>query len=64
MPGNPEAKIKRIADLVEWHKELSDDFDKALPNIYRFNGVTDKPDTSCYCQVLRTSGAMSSQVSC
>ncbi|MEE9128544.1 MAG: phage integrase SAM-like domain-containing protein [Phycisphaerales bacterium] len=44
MPGNPQAKIKHIANLVEWHKELSADFDKALPPIYRFNGVTSTGD--------------------
>ncbi len=44
MPGNPEAKIKRIANLVEWFGEFSSDFDKALPPIYRFNGVTSTGD--------------------
>lgn len=44
MPGNPEAKIKRIADLVEWHKEFSTDFDRLLPHIYRFNGETHTGD--------------------
>ncbi len=44
MPGNPEAKIRRIASIVEWHKELSADFDKLLPSIYRFNGVTSTDD--------------------
>ena len=38
MPGNPEAKIRRIASIVEWHRELSTDFDKLLPPMYRFNG--------------------------
>ena len=44
MPGRPHMQIKRIADLVEWHKELSADFDKALPSCYRFNGETDTGD--------------------
>ena len=44
MPGNPEAKIKRIADLVEWHKEFSTAFDRLLPHIYRFNGETHTGD--------------------
>ncbi len=38
MPGNPQAKIKAIAALCEWHRELSTDFDKALPSIYRHSG--------------------------
>ena len=37
-------QVKRIADLAEWHKELSADFDKALPSCYRFNGETDTGD--------------------
>ncbi len=44
MPGNPERKIRLVADIVEWHKELSADFDKLLPGIYRFNGVTSTGD--------------------
>ncbi len=44
MPGNPERKIKLVSNLVEWHKELSLDFDKALPSIYRFNGVASTCD--------------------
>ncbi len=44
MPGNPQAKIKGVADIVEWHKELSADFDKLLPNIYRFDGVASTGD--------------------
>lgn len=44
MSGNPQAKIKRITDLVEWHKELSADFDKLLPSMYRFNGVASTGD--------------------
>lgn len=44
MPGNPQAKIKRIADIVEWYKELSADFDALLPPIYRFDGVTSTGD--------------------
>ena len=31
-------QIKRIADLCERFKELSDDFDKALPSVYRYSG--------------------------
>lgn len=38
MPGNPTAKLKRVADIVEWYKELSIDFDKALPPCYRYSG--------------------------
>ena len=38
MPGNPQTKIKAIAALCEWHKELSADFDKLLPHIYRHCG--------------------------
>ncbi len=44
MPGRPQDKIKRIADLVAWHKELAADFDKLLPPMYRFNGVADTGD--------------------
>lgn len=44
MPGNPAAKLKRVADLVEWYKELSADFDKLLPPCYRFNGVASTDD--------------------
>ena len=31
-------QIKRIADLCERFKELSNDFDKALPSVYRYSG--------------------------
>ena len=44
MPGNPERKIRLVADLVAWHQELAADFDRLLPRIYRFNGVTDTRD--------------------
>ena len=44
MPGRPLDKIKRIADLCEWHKELAVDFDKALPPMYRYNGEADTGD--------------------
>lgn len=44
MPGNPQRTIRRIADLVGWHTELAAEFDKALPHIYRFNGVADTGD--------------------
>ncbi len=38
MPGNPQAKLKRVADLAEWFTELAVEFDRLLPSIYRFNG--------------------------
>ena len=44
MPGNPQAKIKRVTDLAEWHRELSSDFDRLLPSCYRFNGVASTGD--------------------
>lgn len=44
MPGNPQAKIKHIANLCEWFTELAAEFDKVLPHIYRFNGVESTGD--------------------
>ena len=38
MPGNPQAKLKRVANLCEWFSELATDFDRLLPACYRFNG--------------------------
>lgn len=38
MPGNPEAKSRRVDDLVSWFAEFAVDFDKILPSIYRFDG--------------------------
>ena len=38
MPGNPEAKLKRIDNIVDWFADLASEFDKALPKIYRYDG--------------------------
>ncbi len=44
MPGRPQDKIKRIANLCEWFTELAADFDKALPPRYRYNGEASTGD--------------------
>ena len=38
MPGNPEAKLKRIDNLVSWFSELAVDWGQTLPSIYRYDG--------------------------
>ncbi len=44
MAGTPERKIRLVAGLVEWHKELSNDFRKLLPGMYRYRGVNNSGD--------------------
>ena len=44
MPGKPQRKIRLVSDLVAWHNELSTDFRKLLPSMYRYRGVNNSGD--------------------
>lgn len=38
MAGKPQVKLRNVANLCEWFRELASDFDRLLPGDYRYDG--------------------------